>query len=300
METHLRQAVARIAADRTSGASVLLPQAIAILREARRKGPEAVAEVGLALCQAQPCMGAIWNAVAIALGGETADVALDRFERRAARAGEALARFAVDLLTVGEPDDPAVPLRITTCSASGSVLRCLTALRARRRLVVACAEGRPVYEGRILASALAGSGIDVEFYTDAGVGLALAAARAVLVGADAVGPEWIVNKVGTGQLAAAAARLGVPVYVAVARSKFVAAALAGRLGLRKGRGAEVWKGSPPRVTVRNPYFERVSTELISAAITDIGVLGPDDLREVCRVVGAEVPSEGLIMALDRY
>ena len=67
---------------------------------------------------------------------------------------------------------------------------------------------RPVYEGRGVAAGLAAVGLAVEMYTDAGVGAALGSSDALLLGADAVSSDWVINKMGSAQLAALAAELG--------------------------------------------------------------------------------------------
>ena len=160
-------------------------------------------------------------------------------------------------------------LCVATWSFSGSVLACLRAIGARTALTVACAEGRPAFEGRRLAAALARDGIVVELFTDAGLGEVLwretARADVALIGADAVTPAWMLNKAGSGMLAAAAGRVGVPVYVAATRDKLLDAREAALLQIVEHDSSEVWDGPPPGVTARNTYFERMPIELCPAS-----------------------------------
>jgi translation initiation factor 2B subunit (eIF-2B alpha/beta/delta family) len=218
-------------------------------------------------------MAPIWNATAAALNGD-----LDRFAQRVARAPQAIARFAADLLELGLP--PAAPLRIVTLSYSGTVAYVLESLARRRSLDVAGAEGRPALEGRRLAARLAAAGIPVTYYLDAAIEHALDAADAVLVGADAIAARWFLNKSGTRMLAAAAGQRGVPVYVLAGREKFTAPDVAARLELRSSTAVEVWSDPPPGVAIKNPYFERTPLELVAAIISDMGALGPDDVAEM--------------------
>lgn len=292
----IERAIAAIAADHEAGASALALQAIDVLAAAHRHGPAIVRASARALCRAQPAMAPIWQAAGLALGDAEPD-ALDRFREQVARAPVAIARFAVDLLELGVPDRPDRPLRITTCSASRAVLACLQSLAARRSVVVACAEGRPRHEGRGLATALASAGIAVELYTDAAVGVTLSKADAMLVGADAVAPDWFVNKVGTRQLAAAAAGTGVPVYVAAGRDKLLPVELASRLSGNEGPREEVWPNAPVGVTVRNPYFERIPVELVAACVTDQGCLGPAELADACASLAHRLPVQALLELL---
>ena len=219
----------------------------------------------------------------MALGAEDPVRALDRVERETDVAEQAVKRVAATLLTTADG-----PSRLVSCSASGTVARVFVAVGARRSLRVACAEGRPVYEGRAMAARLAAAGLAVEVYTDAGVGAALGSSDALLLGADAVSDDWVINKTGSAQLAALAAELRVPVYVVATGDKFVPPGIATALQLRQGPVAEVWDQPPHGVTVRNPYFERVPLSLVRAVLSDGGVLDAGLVRKRC--LEAERPS----------
>ena len=276
MDDRLAREVAAIASDHRSGASALARRALAVLRRASATGPATLERVSPLVCRAQPSMGAIWNAVCAALGAEDPVGALYRFEREADRAEQAVTHVAATLLSRGDG-----PSRLVTCSASSTIARVCVAVSERRSLRVACAEGRPVYEGRAMASGLAAAGLAVDVYTDAGVGAALGSSDALLLGADAVSGDWVVNKTGSAQLAALAAELGVPVYVVATRDKFVPPGVAAVLQLRQGPAAEVWDQPSHGVTVRNPYFERVPLTLVWAVLSDGGMLDAGLVRKRC-------------------
>ncbi len=288
--------IAALASDHESGASDILARAITILRDALADPDAPLAEIAAGVCAAQPGMAPLWNASAVAVAArESADH--DRFERftaRVRRAPDAFARFALETLcpeaAVAEPATRPAPLRIVTVSNSGSVGGVLEVLSQMVALRVACAEGRPALEGRLLAARLAAAGAVVDFFTDAAVGQALGAADAVLVGADAVAPEWFLNKCGTRLLVSAAHLQAVPVYVIAGREKFATHALAQRLGPRDGPVAEVWGTAPGGVTVRNSYFERVPLDLVAAVITDVGVLSPEMVVDACASLAHELPA----------
>jgi translation initiation factor 2B subunit (eIF-2B alpha/beta/delta family) len=283
MDRELEERIALIAADRESGASEILSAAIHILRDALA-APADLRDVVRALRRAQPSMAPIWNATAAALNGD-----LDRFAQRVARASAAIARFASELLETGIP--PGVPLHIVTVSYSGTVADVLEGLAFRRSVHVACSEGRPALEGRRLAVRLAAAGIRVSYYSDAGIGHAVDSADAVLVGADAVAAEWFLNKSGTRMVAALAAERGVPTYVAAGREKFAASPIAARLQPREGDAQELWEEPPALVTVRNPYFEATSLEMVAAVISDLGTLGSAAVADVCLALDREVGAE---------
>jgi translation initiation factor 2B subunit (eIF-2B alpha/beta/delta family) len=157
----------------------------------------------------------------------------------------------------------------------------LDAVRRGRPLRVACSESRPALEGRALATRLAAAGVPVTLFADAAIGAALASADAVLLGADAVGPEWFLNKTGSRMLAAAAAQQGVPVYLVVTREKFVGHAVGARLAIGEGASDEVWASPPTGIEVRNPYFESTPLDVVAMVISDAGALGVGMVPDVC-------------------
>jgi translation initiation factor 2B subunit (eIF-2B alpha/beta/delta family) len=289
MDESLRSRIEQMARDRESGASELLGLTLGTLRDARGHGPLVLMEAARAVCRAQPSMASFWNAAAAALADVERPGIFERFAARAERSASALARVAVALLAPAEERDR--PLHVTTCSFSSSVLACLEEVARSRTLSVACAEGRPALEGRRLASRLAAAGAEVELSTDAGVAAALSRTGALVVGADAVSSEWVLNKCGTSALAASCAARGIPVYVVASREKFLAPALAPLVRIAEHPAAEVWESAPPGVTVRNLYFEKVPLDWVTAIVTDAGVLGVDMVIEACQAQGTWVTPE---------
>jgi translation initiation factor 2B subunit (eIF-2B alpha/beta/delta family) len=284
----LRRRIARLAADRTSGASEILEETVATLSAARQLGASTV-DVARAVCQAQPAMAPVWNAAIAAVSSARAPQRLTQFVERLRRAPAALARFAASAFS----SDHDLPLRLVTISSSRSVLVAVESVRATRQVQVSCSDSRPALEGRRLATTLATSGVPVTMFSDAAIGHALASSDAVLVGADAIGPDWFINKSGTRMLAAAAAFQGVPVYVAATRDKFVSRELAGRLLIGEGAVNEIWDAPPPGVELRNPYFEFIPLDLISSVISDIGVLGAAVIPDVCASIHDAVALDAL-------
>jgi len=262
-------------ANRTSGASELAAQAIDILFAARRANAD-MTHVAESICMAQPMMAPVWNAAAAALSDDPDQ--LNQFAERLRRAPAALSRFAAAQFA---DDNSRRPLRVVTISRSSSVLISLHAIRAIRPLEVSCSESRPAMEGRRLAADLAAVGVPVTFYGDASLAHALHGAEAVLVGADAVASSWFLNKSGTKMLAAAATCQGVPVYVVASRDKFVDDSLGSRLQEPPRDPKEVWHSPAEGVQVHNCYFEATPLELVTAVISDIGVLGTGMVPDVC-------------------
>jgi len=266
----------RLAADARSSASLLFPDAVQLLLDARRAGEAELRRTASRLCRGQPSMGAFWNAAAAALA--PSDEVLAALDAHARRAPAAIARFAANLLA---SDDNVGPLRIVTCSRSAIVEACIHTIAERRDVTVACAEGRPGMEGQGLAGALSATGLDVELFTDAAIASAFGPDAVVLVGADAVAADWFINKVGTGQLCSAALLSGVAAYVVTGREKFVAAPIAERLQPKEGDSHDVLAEEPALVVVRNPLFERVPLDRVAGVLSDAGLLAGNMVAAAC-------------------
>ena len=289
----LDRRIARLASDRESGASDILDEAIRILTSAR-DARLPIPPVAKAICQAQPSMASLWNAALEAVASERDPGRFDRFVQRVARSRAGLARFAVEFFA---SDADVGPLRLVTISASRTVWTVFEALRPYRQIHVSCSESRPAGEGRGLAARLATTGVPVTLFSDAAIAHALSTSDAVVVGADAVCSDWFLNKSGTRMLAAAAAQLGVPVYVAATRDKFVGPPLESRLLDREGAPAEIWESPPPGVEVRNPYFESTPLDLVTTVITDVGVLGVGMVPDVCSASADPAALQALLAPL---
>jgi translation initiation factor 2B subunit (eIF-2B alpha/beta/delta family) len=278
MDDKVRVEIAAIASDARSGATAILTRAVAVLR-ATARDPAHLRAAADALCRAQPSMAGVRAAAAIACGAADPVAALDEFAQRTARAPRLIARHAVSVLRLRRRRGP---VRLVTCSRSHAVELAIRALAEQVTVEVSCAEARPGLEGRDLAASLAEAGLRLTVYTDAGIGAALQDADALLVGADAVGPDGFINKVGTAALAALASVEGVPTYVLAGREKCLAAEEFSRLAFVAGPASEVWPSAAPAVRLANPYFELVPSSLAVAFITDAGVVSSDDLPHLCR------------------
>jgi len=211
---------------------------------------------------------------------------LDGLREREQALAEHLTALAGELW--GRPE--AGPVTVLTLSRSGTVLAGFGALTgAGWRLVAAVGEGRPGGEGVALARDLRRRGVDARRVTDAAV-VALAAGSApgvdwpvppdraaVVVGADAVGPEVFVNKVGTLPLARAARERGLPVLVLADGGKVVPRELFDALELPRAPAEELEEGSD--VPALDFHFEQVPLELVSRLVTEEGALRPEEVRQ---------------------
>jgi ribose 1,5-bisphosphate isomerase len=167
---------------------------------------------------------------------------------------------------------------VFTYSSSSTVMDVLQALGPRRVIVT---EGRPLYEGRGVASQLESQGFNVTLIIDAAAAMYVGEADAILVGADSVlHGGGFVNKVGSRLLALAARERGVPFYVVADTMKLDVAHYLGRgLDLEEKEPEEVWD-APMGVHVANPYFEETPGSLVTLYVTERGPMGPGELLAI--------------------
>ncbi|HEX3275201.1 MAG TPA: S-methyl-5-thioribose-1-phosphate isomerase [Gemmatimonadales bacterium] len=244
--------------------------------------------------------------------------ALDRMERRAERASpDQLARVLRDEADAIWAEDRAMCRRIgeagarliggdatvlTHCNAGalatggiGTALAPVYLLHeAGQRVAVVADETRPLLQGsRLTAWELGQAGVPVTVIAD---GMAASRLRrgditCVIVGADRIAANGdVANKIGTYGVALAARAHGVPFYVAAPTSTIDPATPDGdHIPIEERAAAEVsgWRGHPAAAVtaaVWNPAFDVTPADLVSAIITDRGVVAPRD------VAGAVPPS----------
>src|SRR5262245_35124349 len=147
--------------------------------------------------------------------------------------------------------------------------------RIRRVLL---SESRPAYDGRLQAAALLEYGIAVAYSIDMALFERLAEADVVVVGADAVFPEYLVNKLGTRALAQLTQLQGIPCFSLCAANKFLPTAATALLHIAEHPGREVWPDAPDGLVISNRYFDTTPLTLLSGIVSDQGIYTPEALR----------------------
>lgn len=276
-------AIAKIRDDRQHGASELARCCLAILTEAARTLPvqdvpalrERLQTLAGELAKARPSMAPLQNLLWRWRKELTLDTTLDLATARALAARQAEALITASRQAVTDCAAQAAQLlgpgrTIMTHSLSSTVLQVCRLLRDQGLQVIAT-ESRPLQEGRSLAEKLSDWGIPAVYVTDAQMGLFVAHADVVLVGADSVLADGaVVNKVGTYPLALAARDQGVPFYVCCESFKWR------QTGeplpeLEEMAANELGAPERPGVAVRNVYFDITPARLVSAWISELEV-----------------------------
>jgi len=169
------------------------------------------------------------------------------------------------------------------CSSWGTALGVIrSAVNAGKQLNVIACETRPLLQGaRLTAWELARDGIDVTVITDSTAAYLMRKGEidAVLVGADRITRDAVFNKIGTYMHAVCARHHAIPFYVAAPLSTFDANNTEEDVIIEeRGRDEVTIIGSrtfvPDGAQVKNYAFDATPMELVTAVITETGVLHP--------------------------
>jgi methylthioribose-1-phosphate isomerase len=199
---------------------------------------------------------------------------------------------------IGQLGAPLVPPGSSVCTicnagalATGGIGTALAPIYTLHRLgqgpSVIVPETRPLLQGsRLTAWELTRSGVRCTVIADGMIASRLRRGDVgcAMVGADRIAANGdFANKVGTYALALAARAHGVPLYVLAPSSTVDPAAPSGSAIPIEERAADeitVWRGqrvAADRVDVWNPAFDVTPADLVTAFVTDRGVLAPGDL-----------------------
>ena len=165
-----------------------------------------------------------------------------------------------------------------------------SAVAAGKRVSVIAGETRPLLQGaRLTAWELAQDGIPVTLIADSMSGHLMARGEidAVIVGADRVAANGdVANKIGTYMIAVLARRHRIPFYVAAPLSTIDLRIETGQAMPIEERGAAEVRGytgfqwAPAGIAVRNPAFDITPADLVTALITEKGVVRDPDRAKI--------------------
>lgn len=177
------------------------------------------------------------------------------------------------------------------CVEHGTALGAVrTAKRQGKRVRVIVTETRPLLQGaRLTAWELRREGIPVTVVTDgmAGEVMRRGMVDLVMVGADRIAANGdVANKIGTYTLAVLAGEHGVPFYVVAPTSTIdLAVRSGGEIPIEERSNEEVThvgrvRVVPEGVEVLNPAFDITPARLVTAIVTEKGVVKPGELRSL--------------------
>jgi len=182
----------------------------------------------------------------------------------------------------------------------GTALGCIvTAFRGGKQIHVYADETRPLLQGaRLTALELQHAGVPVTLICDsmAAHQMKLGKVQAVIVGADRITANGdAANKIGTYGLAVLAKHHGIPFYVAAPYSTFDLTLASGEaIEIEERKADEVRRPqgtqfAPLDVPVANPAFDVTPAELITAIITERGVIHKPTRARVEKLMAGQGP-----------
>jgi methylthioribose-1-phosphate isomerase len=169
------------------------------------------------------------------------------------------------------------------CSSWGTALGVIrSAVEKGKQVKVIACETRPLLQGaRLTAWELARDGIDVTVITDSTAAhlMRTGTIDAVIVGADRITTDAVFNKIGTYMHAVCARHHNIPFYVAAPLSTFDTRYREKEVTIEeRGREEVTTMGNrvfvPDAAHVKNYAFDATPMDLVTAIITERGVIGP--------------------------
>jgi methylthioribose-1-phosphate isomerase len=157
-----------------------------------------------------------------------------------------------------------------------------------RRFKVITTETRPKLQGaRLTAYELEQDGIPVALITDGMVGYVMykRLVSKVVVGADRIVKDAVINKIGTFTIAVLAKDHGIPFYVAAPKSTFDLKRVSDDVVIEQRKPEEVTcigslRIAPEGIDVLNPAFDITPLKYVTAIICETGILYKKDFDKL--------------------
>jgi len=165
-----------------------------------------------------------------------------------------------------------------------------TAWRQGKKIKVIATETRPKLQGtRLTAFELKRDGVPVTLITDSTVGYAMSKGlvKKVLVGADRIVRDAVINKIGTYTIAVLAHEHGIPFYVVAPTSTFDLTHSSKEITIEERSPEEITtfgsqRIAPNGVSALNPAFDITPLKHVSAIICETGILPTTKLKKATR------------------
>ena len=157
-----------------------------------------------------------------------------------------------------------------------------------KKIRVVATETRPKLQGaRLTAYELKRDGVPVTLITDSMVGYIMSKqlVNRVLVGADRIVQDAVINKIGTYTVAVLAHEHDIPFYVAAPRSTFDLNQTSEDVVIEERNPEEVTHFGPQRIApsgidVLNPAFDITPMKYVDAVICETGVFSRNELEKI--------------------
>jgi len=175
----------------------------------------------------------------------------------------------------------------THCHSTNVSNALIYAKRKGKRFEVYNTETRPLMQGRKTAKELSKAKIKVTMFVDSALEDALSGegklkkVNKVFLGADALLPDGIINKIGSGPVARIAKEEKIPFYIIADSWKYSSK----KVPIENRKLNEVWNRAPKEIKIQNPAFEFVPKKYIKSIISDIGIMKYGDFVRKIKKAG---------------
>ncbi|HUW48980.1 MAG TPA: S-methyl-5-thioribose-1-phosphate isomerase [Patescibacteria group bacterium] len=205
-----------------------------------------------------------------------------------ATANKAMGKYGAELIKDGDVILTHCNAGALACVEYGTALGVVRAAWEQgKRIKVISSETRPLLQGaRLSVYEMKKEGIPVTLITDNMVGYVMSKkmVNKVIVGADRIVRDAVINKIGTYGVAILAKEHKVPFYVAAPTSTFDLTRTAKEVVIEERNPEEVTHIGSKRITVEgvnvlNPAFDITPFKYVTAVISEKGILKPESFRK---------------------
>jgi translation initiation factor 2B subunit (eIF-2B alpha/beta/delta family) len=268
-----------IGEDKEKGAAELTSEAVSLLHEAGRsiKDASILKELCTTLLKQKPSMAPMINLINGALleidGGGSLEEYSSMFSTKFKESKEKVTSNGAELIENG--------YRVMTYSNSSTIIETFKkAVSSGKKFEVIISEARPVREGVLMARAVRDLGLSVTLVADSALFQEMEGVNLVMVGADSLSPQYLINKIGTRGLASQARLLGKDM-IAVASSEKVLPSDIDNYR-KEYRPPNEIVSDREGINVVNYYFDQTPLHLISKIVTEKGPMGPFEIIQVAK------------------
>jgi translation initiation factor 2B subunit (eIF-2B alpha/beta/delta family) len=229
-------------------------------------------ELCMDLLKIKPNMAPMINLVNGALLALDNDGSLERFcsdfATHISDNKEKVARNGAELIENG--------FRVMTYSNSSTIIETLKrAVDDGKEFDVVLSEARPVREGILMARTLKNLGISITMVADSALFQEMEDVNIVMVGADSLSSQYLINKIGTRGLAAQSRLVGKEMIAIAGSEKIIPSEID---NYRKDRRPpEQIATGDEGFKVVNYYFDQTPLHLITKIVTEKGTVGPFEI-----------------------
>jgi ribose 1,5-bisphosphate isomerase len=163
------------------------------------------------------------------------------------------------------PKDAAI---YTHCHSTNVVKALIYAKEHGKSIHVYNTETRPLFQGRITAKELANANIPVTHFVDSAFNLAIAKSDILLLGADAILKDKVINKIGSDAIAELAYLHKKPLYIVADSWKYASK----NVPIEERDFKEVWAKAPKHIKVKDPAFSSIDKKYVKKIISELGIL----------------------------